>query len=232
MLYYFKPKLVSTITFIVIFPILLSLGFWQWGRAQTKAAWINTLKAQTILPLDLALGDPKAAQYHRIELKGHFLPEPTLLLMHQAHQGVQGYQVINFFLIDGQSDPILVNRGFIAKSKVAELPPPPGQIGVLRGIIDRPKSDRFILGSNILDPALRPLPVQRLDLAEFDMLFHTQLLPLVILADQDLGGGLICDWQITPRMPPEKHLGYAVQWFALALCLAIIYLCVNLKKRL
>jgi surfeit locus 1 family protein len=32
-------------------------------------------------------------------------------------------------------------------------------------------------------------------------------------------------------MPPEKHMGYAIQWFALALCLAMIYLFVNLKKR-
>lgn len=229
MLYIFKPKLVPTLTFIVIFPILVSLGFWQLDRAQTKTAWLVTLNSKKELHLRAALDNPKAAQYSHLQLYGHFLPEPTLLLMHQAHQGTQGYQVINFFLVEGETSPLLVNRGFIPKGMTP--PPPPGQNGVLRGIIDLPKPDRFILGSNILDPALRPLPLQRLDTTELNALFHTQLLPLVILADQDLGDGLIRDWRITPRMPPEKHLGYAIQWFALALCLAVIYLCVNLKKR-
>ena len=30
-------------------------------------------------------------------------------------------------------------------------------------------------------------------------------------------------------MSPEKHLGYAIQWFALALALFVIYIVVNLK---
>jgi cytochrome oxidase assembly protein ShyY1 len=216
---------------LAIFPVLVSLGCWQLERAQTKTAWIQTLKAGETLSLTQALEHPALAQFHRITLQGEFLNEPTLLLMHQSHDRSPGFAVVNLFKIAGQEHPILVNRGFIPKTNLANLPPPPGQPLSLQGIIDLPKPDRFILGKNILDPSLRPLPLQRLDVTELEPVLHTPLLPLVILADQDLGDGLVREWQITPRMPPEKHLGYAIQWFALALCLAMIYLFVNLKKR-
>lgn len=227
--YYFKPKLIPTLAFLAIFPVLVWLGYWQLDRAQTKAAWIKTIQNGEALSLTQALSDPKSAQFHTISLSGQFLDQPTLLLMHQSHQGIQGFHVIHLFKIEGQDQPILVNQGFMPKGQ--EPPSSPGQPMVLHGIIDRPKPDQFILGSNILDPTARPLPVQRLDINELGPLFQTRLLPLVILANQDLGDGLVRDWQITPRMPPEKHWGYAVQWFALALCLALIYLVVNLKKR-
>jgi surfeit locus 1 family protein len=232
MSYQFKPKLIPTLAFIALFPVLINLGFWQWDRAQQKSAWMKAIEDKHTVPLSTALQNPSLAQYHRINIQGHFLPEPTLLLMHQSRNGVQGYGVMNLFQIKNQEQPVLVNRGFINKEELTNLKPvPTGEIPSLHGIIDTPKPDRFILGKNILDPSLRPLPVQRIDLEELEPLLGTRLLPLVILADQDLGDGLIRDWQISPRMPPEKHLGYAIQWFALALCLAIIYLFVNLKKR-
>lgn len=37
------------------------------------------------------------------------------------------------------------------------------------------------------------------------------------------------EWQIVP-FSPERHLGYAVQWFALACALLVIYLVVNFKR--
>lgn len=231
MLYVFKPKLIPTLAFIAIFPALIALGYWQLQRAESKARWLQTLESGHTLTLAQALSQPQEAQFYRITLQGQFIEAPTLLLMHQSHAGEPGFDVINLFHIEGQDQPILINRGFVFARNLADLPSPPGHPLSLHGIIDRPKPDRFILGSNILDPSLRPLPVQRLDVNELDSLFQTRLLPLVILADQDLGDGLVRQWQITPRMPPEKHLGYAIQWFALALCLALIYLFVNLKKR-
>lgn len=231
MRYTFKPSFFPTFIFMLIFPALIALGCWQLNRAQVKQLWMDTLQKGQSIPLAEALNDPQRALYHHIILEGEFLNMPPLLLMHQSHAGKPGVHVIHFFKIQGQNTLILVNRGFIDNGSLADIPPPPGQPLPLHGIIDRPKPDRFILGSNILDPALRPLPVQRLDVDELGALFHVPLMPLVILADQDLGDGLIRNWQITPRMPPEKHLGYAVQWFALALCLAVLYIVVHLKKR-
>ena len=44
-----------------------------------------------------------------------------------------------------------------------------------------------------------------------------------LVADEDQPGVLQYDWSPIPQMGPEKHLGYAVQWFGLAVALTLIY---------
>jgi cytochrome oxidase assembly protein ShyY1 len=43
-------------------------------------------------------------------------------------------------------------------------------------------------------------------------------------------GSLAFDWMPVEEITPEKHVGYAVQWFGLATALLIIYLGVNTKR--
>lgn len=232
MRYSFKPKLIPSLAFMVLMPILISLGFWQLGRAQTKQAWMDAIQASQMgerVSLIKALLDPKQAQYHGIAVQGRFLDEPTLLLMHQTHQSKPGVHVLNVFKTDDEDLLILVNRGFLANAENSPPPKPPTQPGVIHGIIDLPKPDRFILGENILDPAARPLPIQRVDSQELNDVLGMDLAPIVVLAQNDWSDGLAREWRVD-AMPPEKHLGYAVQWFALAACLTLIYIVVNLKR--
>jgi surfeit locus 1 family protein len=42
--------------------------------------------------------------------------------------------------------------------------------------------------------------------------------------------GYLRDWRPTV-MTPDQHLGYAVQWFALAVALVVIYAALNFRKR-
>jgi len=56
------------------------------------------------------------------------------------------------------------------------------------------------------------------------------LLPVVLLLDADSGPGFIRDWQ-APGLPPERHIGYAVQWWAFALLLVGLFVGFNLKRR-
>jgi surfeit locus 1 family protein len=78
------------------------------------------------------------------------------------------------------------------------------------------------LGENVLFPEKRPIEMQRVDVDELSHLTQHPALPLVVLAETDLQDGLIRSWEIVV-MPPSKHYGYAVQWFALAGCLLVIY---------
>ncbi len=41
--------------------------------------------------------------------------------------------------------------------------------------------------------------------------------------------GYVRTWS-PPGFPPMRHIGYAVQWFALALALLVIYLVTNLRQ--
>ena len=57
----------------------------------------------------------------------------------------------------------------------------------------------------------------------------TQVYAYQLLLDAENADGFTRDWQ--PAVTgPEKHLGYAVQWFGFAITLVIIYIGLNLKK--
>src|SRR5690606_24718481 len=58
------------------------------------------------------------------------------------------------------------------------------------------------------------------------------LAPRVLRLDPDLPAGYARDLDLLPNtLPPERHLGYAVQWFALALAVLAIATLLSLRQR-
>ena len=55
--------------------------------------------------------------------------------------------------------------------------------------------------------------VQSLDVAALADARGLDLLRYALVIDDGQVGGLQYDWSPIPQIGPEKHLGYAVQWF-------------------
>jgi cytochrome oxidase assembly protein ShyY1 len=72
--------------------------------------------------------------------------------------------------------------------------------------------------------------LQSLDIAGLGAARGMDLLSYALVIDEGQPGGLQYDWSPIPAMGPEKHLGYAVQWFGLAVALLIIYVGVNTHR--
>jgi cytochrome oxidase assembly protein ShyY1 len=51
----------------------------------------------------------------------------------------------------------------------------------------------------------------------------------LVLLDPGEPDGYARNWS-APGFPPMRHIAYAVQWFALALTLAVIYVVTNLRR--
>jgi len=51
----------------------------------------------------------------------------------------------------------------------------------------------------------------------------------VILLDPKEPDGYARNWE-APGFPPMRHIGYAVQWFALAAALLVIYIVTNVRR--
>ena len=51
----------------------------------------------------------------------------------------------------------------------------------------------------------------------------------LVLLDAGEPDGYVRNWT-APGFPPMRHIAYAVQWFALALTLFIIYMVTNLRR--
>jgi len=55
------------------------------------------------------------------------------------------------------------------------------------------------------------------------------VIPGVLLLDAAEPDGYLRDWRASD-FGPERHLGYAFQWFALAVTLVILYLAWSFRK--
>ncbi|MEL6711436.1 MAG: SURF1 family protein [Pseudomonadota bacterium] len=232
----FRPTLWPTLGFIALFAILLSLGNWQLGRADEKQALIAAKQArQTAPPLILHQTRPESIldRFRLAIAEGQYEPGKQWLLDNRLYQGRPGYHVYSLFrLRDGTH--ILLNRGWISqgasRQTLPELPLPVGQHQI-RGRLDTPASVGLVLAEPDWTDAAAEQVVPNLDIAALAAGQGLTLPALALMVDPDQPGALQHDWQAIETLKPEKHQGYAVQWFALALALLIIYIGVNLQRQ-
>ena len=75
-----------------------------------------------------------------------------------------------------------------------------------------------------------PFLIQKIDLEKSSQLFDYPLIPFVLRLAPDESSQFVREWH-SHFMGPEKHYGYAVQWFSLAAALLVIYVVVNTKRK-
>jgi surfeit locus 1 family protein len=234
--YRFAPALWPSLVFGLVFPILLSLGFWQMERAGAKQALVEQRAARELtapLLLDAATRLTEDDRYRAAQVRGRYDSEQQWLLDNRVYGGLPGYHVFTPFRVEGETEPtLLVNRGWVAVGETREylpqLPVPAGPVA-LSGRLDSPASVALVLGDVPLESVADKVLVQSLDIAALAAARDMRLLPYALVIDEGQPGGLQYDWSPIPPMGPEKHLGYAVQWFGLAVALLIIYVGVNTR---
>lgn len=207
---------------------LAQLGHWQLQRAREKEALLAGIeRAQTSELVELKRLPPGSGwRFRAVEVSGRFLPEHQVLLDNQLQQGRPGVRAYVPFLLATEQRLLLVDRGWLARPDRTQALPqadaPAGDI-VLKGVLLDPPGAGMALGA--AQETGWPLLVTRIDLAELQSRLGLPLLDFVL---EDLD---------TPRaasiragmLPPERHRGYAVQWFGLSLTILIIYAVLALR---
>lgn len=232
----FRPRLVPTLATIVLLPILVSLGFWQLDRADTKRARLERFEAGSqVIGLDTPSSVQQIGaleQFQRVRLSGRFDGDRQFLLDNMTDGGAAGYHVLTPFRTTGSDSVVLVDRGWLRKDFGAtELPD-----------IDVGDDDRFIIGrvSRLPRPGLEleaaaapvgnwPVIVQFPDSSAISVLLGEEILDPLLLLSPEADDGFVREWR-PDSVSVDRHMGYALQWFAMAATLAVIYLVVNLKK--
>jgi len=207
--------------------LFASAGHWQYQRYLEKQALFAAFAqgsrgtAATQLPADAELA---AQRYQPLKLSGRYDPERQVLLDNAIVGGTVGYFVLTPFLTAGGT--VLVNRGFVpAPRDRRELPPVPVDNGPreLAGIIDalpRP-------GLRLAEPAPAagapwPRRIVYPDAGELAVQLGYPVRDFQLLLDAGEPDGYLRRWA-PAMMPPEKHLGYAVQWLGLLAAVTVIY---------
>ncbi len=220
-----------TLLTLLVLPVLISLGCWQLQRAEEKRqlqAAFNALQHQTPLPLDQL----KAAEFNRIpnyspvELEGVFDNAHSWLLDNKLRVGRVGYEVVTPVLMDNGIS-VLVNRGWLpAPLRRSELPtivPVEGKVR-LNATVFRP-TDNGLLESRA-ESEHWPRVIVELDNQVAAQTLQREIGALQLRLDSNSVGAFNTDWK-TINVRPQKHTGYAVQWFAMALALVICFICTN-----
>lgn len=227
----FKPGVLPTLATLVLLPVLLSLGMWQWHRADYKIALRKAYNEQSgnhPLSLDEALRDPEGQRFFPLSVSGHYLPAWQFLVDNQFYQHQIGYYVLTPFVTD-EGKTLLVNRGWIARAGAHHL-----QIDdhhqLLTGRVGMAPKKTFLLGENIHPSATWPKTIQAIKLSDLSRSLQTPLEPVILMLSPLADHGFIRDWQ-PQGLSPEKHRGYAIQWFAFATLLVVLFIVLNVKKR-
>lgn len=223
----FRPGLAPTLVVLALLPVLIGLGGWQLSRAAEKRTLLAAAEAQRQQdPISVAeLQHQPPRSYVRVRLQGQLDAEHTVLLDNRTRDGRAGVEVLQPFHDRIGQQWLLVNRGWVAWPD-RRVPPQ----------IDTPNHDLLLDAWTYMpQPATPPAPVAgwprlitQVDAPALWDQLGRQGLPLEIRLEPG-DAALDTDWPIV-AMPPERHVGYAVQWFALAFALTGLYLYLGIRR--
>lgn len=217
------------------------LGFWQLERANEKEQLLEQIRlgraqplqqevleaqlwaANTVQPLALAV----LAPYSQYQLYGIYDPDRSVLLDNRTYEGRVGYHLLTPFRLIGNSAKetprwILVNRGWIEaprlRSDLPEFDTPllPVSIQVqAKALQDDLQPEQLNL--------TWPVRVQQLSAPQLSEITG-HALPDYEFRLSDAGQpGVMIPRPTSPNMQPEQHVGYSVQWFALAFTFTLMW---------
>lgn len=222
---------------IVAIASFTSLGFWQSRRAIEKQAMLDAaaqvLAAREPVPLAAAADRARRRDYDWSSGEGEFDARGPLWLDNQQRDGRAGIRAYRLFVPD-RGVPLLVDLGWLPLPGDRTLPAiqrPPGRI-VVRGLLAPPPSAGLALGSGVVRHGDGWL-LTRIDTTAIGPVLglSVPLAPRVLRLDPALPLGYDRDLQLLANtLPPQKHRGYALQWFALALAVFVTALILTFRR--
>lgn len=219
---------------LLVFCLFIKLGMWQLHRGQEKKLLVAEFSARTAqTPLTTKnFSLYKDLRFYQAKLTGHFDNQHTLLLDNKTYHGRVGYEVYTLFIANDLSTPVLVDRGFVPltadRTIMPVIKPIKGTV-TIQGLINLPPKHVTLGKSFDKNATSWPLRVQYINLQELSAMFSTTLFPYVLVLKPDHEAAYEVEWQAVVS-GPEKHFGYAVQWFAFALVLLVIFVTLNFRK--
>jgi len=224
-----RPGWPMTVFALALLPVLVGLGWWQLERAAEKRDYQRRYFDRVGM---LAEAPPAAfdgAAFMRVRLRGRYEPGHHYLVDNRPRRGEPGYWVVTRFRAD-DARVFLVNRGWLAappsRDQLPAVPTPRGPVTVT-GVI-WPDTGLTPLLAPDPWPADWPRRVQRLDVARMAAQGDAVVPVEVRLEDGQLG--VFEPAPVDMTFAPERHQGYAVQWFGLAAVLALGYVIFGLRS--
>lgn len=215
------------------------LGRWQWHRAAEKRAVASAFVAGAAAAPS-ALGSRSTAElarYMPVVVTGHYDTVHQFLLDNISHGRRTGYEVLTpFRLTDGRW--LLVNRGWIAlpnnrRDTLPDLTMAGVTLEQVSGRVDSLPVTGLAVGQAAPAPGEDwPKRTSFPTTTQLGAALGVRLEPRQLLLGATEAFGYARDWRsASAGFGPERHLGYAVQWWGFAGLSVFLYLFMNLERR-
>jgi len=225
--------LVPSILILATMAFLVSLGFWQLDRAdQKRTIEASIQKANTgVVELIMNQNELLNKEYYEVRLQGSYVSDKQFIYDNQIVDQASGYYVLTPFVLTGQSNAIMINRGFIPWNGRRDQLDDIAVDSAFREVkiqVSRPIKRIELKTSDISNQF--PVLIQAIDFDVIEEISSTSFVDVIGLLDPSSDDGFVRKWEpYTGSI--EKHIGYAIQWFLMALVLGIIGIRIGLKQR-
>ena len=221
----FRPGWLPSLLVALLLPGLLWLGVWQLQRGEEKRQLLASFEARRQAePISLEQLEPMLdPAYRRVQLRGFLDSEHSLLLDSRIRDGQAGVELLQPFYDQPSGLWVLLNRGWLPwpdRRTPPRFETPEGMLQLTAWVYVAPAAG-MNLGAGTASEGL-PRLITRVEadslwqqLGRGGLSFETRLQPGP--------ASYRVDWPVV-AMSPSKHLGYAVQWFALAAALLGLFI--------
>lgn len=229
----FRPSLLGVVLTVLGMALFIRLGYWQLDRAEQKQALLDQYASGQQSQVEITSRNARdLPRYQRAQATGRYDPAHQILLDNMpSHSGQPGYRVLT--PLETAAGWLLVDRGWLPLGATRrELPDIEVDAAerTVTGTIDVLPRAGLQLDTPPVDPSV-PWP-RVLNFPTHDALEHQlgrTLLPGLLLLDASHPDGYERIWEAHLGFKPERHVGYAVQWLALAAVALILFLIISFR---
>ncbi len=222
---------------LCVMALFARLGVWQLARSDEKRLMLakaeRALDARRPQPLSVLSSVARADDYDWVDIRGRFAEAPAVLLDNQQRAGKVGVRAYRVFETAG-GVPVLVELGWAALPADRTMPEAPREADrtSLTGLLLPPPGRGLDVGPAAAQPN-GDLLATALDMSALrETLRIPTLAPRVLRPPPEVGFGFERDFDILPNtLPPERHIGYAVQWFGLAAAVLVTAVLLSWRRR-
>jgi surfeit locus 1 family protein len=225
----------TTVLVIAAIAVMVRLGIWQLDRLEARRAFNSRVEAQLAEPVfELSMGNPTVdlenMEYRSIIVTGTYDYSQQVVLRNQAWESRLGVHLLTPLIIEDSEQVVLIDRGWIPFEDFTE-----GELWKynessqveVHGMIRRSQAKAEIGGRTDQVPGPGEEPLLAWNLVNVDGIASqtsSTFLPVYIQQAPDPSWNSLPYRSLpTLELTEGPHLGYAIQWFAFALILAIGY---------
>ena len=233
----FAPRAWAVLLTAAGVALFVSLGSWQVGRAHEKQALVESFQRGAHTSVDLGADVPfdSLPRYQHVRATGQYEPGRQVLIDNMPSQaGKPGYRVLTPLRRAGAERLLLVDRGWVPLGPSREALP----------VVSVGAADRTVAGrlDGLPAPGVRvgeagvpgdtrwPRVLNFPQQADLERALGEPVEARIVLLDPAEPDGYERAWRPAMQFGPERHYGYAVQWFAFAVVALVIFVSLSLRR--